>query len=138
MRYNRLRDLGLTEEQIKNNLLFSGEKVGDMMTTAMRPADAKAWFGAVPPDLSVIARAKVVGRRHRRRLPVHLPAHLLQGRHPPDRLEQHGGAERGDAARAVATAGRAQGQDGRRSRPARARQEPCTSSPVSSRCRRAS
>jgi len=58
MRYNRLRDLGLSEDQIKANLLFSGEKVGDLMTTAMRPADAKAWFGAVPPDLSVISRAK--------------------------------------------------------------------------------
>lgn len=58
MRYNRLRDLGLTQDQIKNNLLFSGEKVGDMMTIAMRPADAKTWFGAVPPDLTVIARAK--------------------------------------------------------------------------------
>lgn len=58
MRYNRLRDLGLSEEQIKNNLLFSADKVGAMMTTAMRPDDAKAWFGAVPPDLSVIARAK--------------------------------------------------------------------------------
>ena len=58
MRYNQLRDLGLSEDQIKANLLFSGEKVGDLMTTAMRPADAKAWFGAVPPDLSVIARAK--------------------------------------------------------------------------------
>jgi ubiquinol-cytochrome c reductase cytochrome c1 subunit len=61
MRYNRLRDLGLSEDQIKNNLLFSGEKVGDMMTIAMRPADAKAWFGAVPPDLSVIARARASG-----------------------------------------------------------------------------
>lgn len=58
MRYNRLRDLGLSEDQIRNNLLFSADKVGDMMTTAMRPNDAKAWFGAVPPDLSVIARAK--------------------------------------------------------------------------------
>ena len=58
MRYNRLRDIGLTEEQIKNNLLFSQDKVGGMMTTAMRPEDAKTWFGAVPPDLSVIARAK--------------------------------------------------------------------------------
>jgi ubiquinol-cytochrome c reductase cytochrome c1 subunit len=61
MRYNRLRDLGLSEDQIKNNLLFSGEKVGDMMTIAMRPADAKAWFGAVPPDLSVITRARASG-----------------------------------------------------------------------------
>lgn len=58
MRYNRLRDLGLTEAQIKDNLLFSADKVGDMMTTALRPADAKVWFGVVPPDLSVIARAK--------------------------------------------------------------------------------
>lgn len=58
MRYNRLRDLGLSEEQIKSNLLFTGDKVGDMMTVALRPADAKEWFGVVPPDLSVIARAK--------------------------------------------------------------------------------
>ncbi|MES2322078.1 MAG: cytochrome c1 [Pseudomonadota bacterium] len=58
MRYNRLKDLGLTEDQIKANLLFSQEKVGEMMTTALRPADAKAWFGVIPPDLSVIARAK--------------------------------------------------------------------------------
>lgn len=58
MRYNRLQDLGLSEDQIKNNLLFSGEKVGDLMTVAMRPADAKAWFGTTPPDLSVIARAR--------------------------------------------------------------------------------
>jgi ubiquinol-cytochrome c reductase cytochrome c1 subunit len=61
MRYNRLRDLGLNEDQIRNNLLFSGEKVGDLMTVAMKPADAKAWFGAVPPDLSVITRAKSSG-----------------------------------------------------------------------------
>lgn len=58
MRYNRLRDIGLTEQQIKDNLLFTGEKVGDLMKTSMSPQDAKAWFGAVPPDLSVIARAK--------------------------------------------------------------------------------
>ena len=61
MRYNRLKDLGLTDEQIKANLLFTGEKVGEMMTTTMRPADAKAWFGVVPPDLSVISRAKSSG-----------------------------------------------------------------------------
>lgn len=58
MRYNRLTDIGLTEEQIKNNLLFTGESVGDLMKTALNPKDAKEWFGAVPPDLSVIARAK--------------------------------------------------------------------------------
>jgi ubiquinol-cytochrome c reductase cytochrome c1 subunit len=58
MRYNRLTDLDLTEEQIRKNLLFSGEKVGDMMSIALRPGDAKEWFGALPPDLSVIARAR--------------------------------------------------------------------------------
>jgi ubiquinol-cytochrome c reductase cytochrome c1 subunit len=61
MRYNRLKDLGLSEEQIKTNLLFTGDKVGDMMTTALSPKDAKAWFGVVPPDLSVIARARASG-----------------------------------------------------------------------------
>jgi len=58
MRYNRLRDIGLTEDQIRTNLLFTGDKVGDLMQTTMTAKDAKAWFGAVPPDLSVIARAR--------------------------------------------------------------------------------
>lgn len=58
MRYNRLKDIGLTDEQIKNNLLFAGEKVGETMTVGMRAADAKAWFGVPPPDLSVIARSR--------------------------------------------------------------------------------
>jgi ubiquinol-cytochrome c reductase cytochrome c1 subunit len=61
MRYNRLQELGLSQDQIKNNLLFAGEKVGDLMTISMRPADAKAWFGAVPPDLTVITRARASG-----------------------------------------------------------------------------
>jgi ubiquinol-cytochrome c reductase cytochrome c1 subunit len=58
MRYNRLRDIGLTEQQIKDNLLFTAEKVGEPMRIAMQRADAKAWFGAAPPDLTVIARAR--------------------------------------------------------------------------------
>lgn len=58
MRYNRLKDIGLTEKQIKDNLLFAGEKVGDTMTVAMNPKDAKKWFGVVPPDLSVEVRAR--------------------------------------------------------------------------------
>jgi len=60
MRYNRLADLGLTDEQIAENLLFTGDKVGDLMTVAMSAADAKKWLGTNPPDLSVIARAKSV------------------------------------------------------------------------------
>ncbi|CAN5274838.1 cytochrome c1 [soil metagenome] len=58
MRYNRLQGIGLTDDQIKANLLFTGEKVGDLMKVAMSPTDAKEWFGAAPPDLSVITRAR--------------------------------------------------------------------------------
>ena len=58
MRYNRLRDIGLTEQQIKDNLVFTGAKVGDLMDVAMTRKDARKWFGAAPPDLSVIARAR--------------------------------------------------------------------------------
>jgi ubiquinol-cytochrome c reductase cytochrome c1 subunit len=58
VRYNRLRDIGLSDEQIKENLLFSGEKVGDLMKVSMSPTDAKAWFGKAPPDLSVEVRSR--------------------------------------------------------------------------------
>ncbi|MFO1282058.1 MAG: cytochrome c1 [Burkholderiales bacterium] len=58
MRYNRLADLGLTEDQIRENFVFGNQKLGDVMTVAMRPGDAKAWFGAPPPDLSVISRVR--------------------------------------------------------------------------------
>jgi ubiquinol-cytochrome c reductase cytochrome c1 subunit len=58
MRYNRLRDIGLTEEQIKGNLIFTGAKVGDTMKTALDAKDAKEWFGGVPPDLTLIARSR--------------------------------------------------------------------------------
>jgi ubiquinol-cytochrome c reductase cytochrome c1 subunit len=58
MRYNRLEDIGLSAEQIRGSLMFTGTKVGDPMRIAMAPADAKAWFGAWPPDLSVTARAR--------------------------------------------------------------------------------
>lgn len=58
MRYNRLRDLGLSEQQIRDNLVFPDVKVGDLMKTAMDPKDAKEWFGAPPPDLTVVARSR--------------------------------------------------------------------------------
>jgi ubiquinol-cytochrome c reductase cytochrome c1 subunit len=61
LRYNRLRDIGLTEEQIKDNLIFSGAKVGDTMKTALDAKDAKDWFGGVPPDLTLIARSRSDG-----------------------------------------------------------------------------
>ena len=58
MRYNRMEDIGLTEAQIKDNLLYASEKPGELMHVAMRQEDAKAWFGAPPPDLSVITRSR--------------------------------------------------------------------------------
>jgi len=58
VRYNRLGDIGLSEEQIKSNLLFTGDKVGEAMKVALDAKQAKDWFGAAPPDLSVIARAR--------------------------------------------------------------------------------
>jgi ubiquinol-cytochrome c reductase cytochrome c1 subunit len=61
MRYNRMRDIGLTDKQIESNLLFTSDKVGDLMTTALKPKDGKTWFGTHPPDLSVMARSKSSG-----------------------------------------------------------------------------
>ncbi|UOP05291.1 cytochrome c1 [Conchiformibius kuhniae] len=58
MRFNRLKDIGLTEEQIKENLMFTTDKIGDVMQAHMNPADAKKWFGTVPPDLTLIARSR--------------------------------------------------------------------------------
>ena len=58
MRYSKLEDIGLTEQEIKDNLLFTGEKIGDVMDVAMPRKEAKEWFGAAPPDLSVIGRSR--------------------------------------------------------------------------------
>ena len=56
MRYNRLEDLGLTPQEIQDNLMFASDKIGRTMTVAMTEAQGKQWFGVAPPDLSVIAR----------------------------------------------------------------------------------
>jgi ubiquinol-cytochrome c reductase cytochrome c1 subunit len=59
MRYSRLaEDLDLSEDAVKQNLMFTTDKIGDTMKVAMQPADAEQWFGVPPPDLSVIARAR--------------------------------------------------------------------------------
>ena len=58
-RYNRMaEDIGLTESQVSDNLMFASEKVGETMTIAMKTDDAKVYFGTKVPDLSVIARAR--------------------------------------------------------------------------------
>lgn len=58
MRYKRLEDLGLTEAQVRDNLMFATDKVGNTMTVSIQPRDAKTWFGTTPPDLTVEARVR--------------------------------------------------------------------------------
>ncbi|MEX2124563.1 MAG: cytochrome c1 [Woeseia sp.] len=59
VRYNSVaKDLGLTEDQIVDNLMFNAEKTFETIEASM-PLDAAArWFGQPPPDMSLIARAK--------------------------------------------------------------------------------
>ncbi len=60
-RYNRMaQDIGLTEEQVKANLMFTTDKIGDTMEIAMSPDAANRYFGTTPPDLSLIARSRGV------------------------------------------------------------------------------
>jgi len=58
IRYGALMELGLTKEQIEGNLIFTGDKIGSPLRTAIKYRDAKKWFGVTPPDLSLIARAR--------------------------------------------------------------------------------
>lgn len=59
MRYSRLaKDLGLSEKEVAENLMFATDKIGDTMRVAMRPDDGEAWLGIRPPDLSTIARSR--------------------------------------------------------------------------------
>ena len=58
MRYSHLTQIGLTEDQIKQNLMFTTDKIADSMVTALDPQDAKDWFGKVPPDLTLVARVR--------------------------------------------------------------------------------
>jgi ubiquinol-cytochrome c reductase cytochrome c1 subunit len=59
MRYNRMgNDLGISEELVKENLLFAADKVGDLMKAVMPREDAKDWFGTPPPDLTLVARSR--------------------------------------------------------------------------------
>ncbi|MGD9170666.1 MAG: cytochrome c1 [Candidatus Thiodiazotropha sp.] len=60
-RYNRMaKDLGLSEEEVINNLMFTTDKIGDTMNIAMTEEQGTAWFGNPPPDLSVLIRARGV------------------------------------------------------------------------------
>ena len=59
VRYNRLgQDLQLSNQQLMDNLMFTGERPFDTMSIAMKPEDSKRWFSISPPDLSLIARSR--------------------------------------------------------------------------------
>ncbi|WP_430232009.1 cytochrome c1 [Nitrosomonas communis] len=58
MRYNRHQDIGLSNQEISERLILTGQKVGDVMFTSMKKSEAEEWFGVAPPDLSVIARSR--------------------------------------------------------------------------------
>lgn len=59
MRYNRMgEDLGISEELVKENLLFAADKVGDLMKAVMPKEVALAAFNTVPPDLTLVARTR--------------------------------------------------------------------------------
>lgn len=57
MRYNRLQDIGMTEQDIKG-LILTDAKIGDLMKIALNKKEGKEWFGATPPDLTVISRSR--------------------------------------------------------------------------------
>ena len=58
-RYSRtFSDLDIPEEVGMENLMFTGEKVGDHITNNMSAKDGEKWFGATPPDLTLIARSR--------------------------------------------------------------------------------
>ena len=84
-RYERTADdLGIPHDVALNELVFTGQKIGELMTTAMDPESAKAWFGAPPPDLTMVARV---------RSPewiLQLPKNLLHRRIEALRSEQQG------------------------------------------------
>ena len=59
LRYSRMaEDLGLTEEEVMNNLNFTGAKFGEQIQVSMPHDPAGKWFGKMPPDLSTISRVR--------------------------------------------------------------------------------
>jgi ubiquinol-cytochrome c reductase cytochrome c1 subunit len=58
-RYQRtFNDLGIPEDLGMEYLQFTGEKVSDYITTPMPAEDSAGWFGAPPPDLTLVARVR--------------------------------------------------------------------------------
>ncbi|MCK5640607.1 MAG: cytochrome c1 [Gammaproteobacteria bacterium] len=61
MRYNRMgEDLGLSDAEIKSTMMFTTDKIGELIKVSMQKKDSERWFGTAPPDLSVISRSRGV------------------------------------------------------------------------------
>ena len=61
LRYKRIADdLKIPEADVKAHLMFTSDNIYDGIVSAMPPADAAAWFGKQPPDLSLVARERGV------------------------------------------------------------------------------
>jgi ubiquinol-cytochrome c reductase cytochrome c1 subunit len=58
MRYRGLTEIGLSEAQIRDNLMFTADKIGEPMKVGFSAKEGKQWFGVAPPDLSVVARSR--------------------------------------------------------------------------------
>ncbi|MEY3943047.1 MAG: ubiquinol cytochrome oxidoreductase, cytochrome subunit [Pseudomonadota bacterium] len=61
VRYSRLADLGLSQDQIKSSLILTESKLGDLIKTTMPLKESANWFGKAPPDLSLTARSRSSG-----------------------------------------------------------------------------
>ena len=51
-------DLNIPHQMMLDNMIFSGQKIGELMDIAMPSDKAKEWFGATPPDLTLVARSR--------------------------------------------------------------------------------
>ena len=51
-------DLNIPEQLVMDNLVHADQKIGDLMKISMRADEAKQWFGAPPPDLTMVTRVR--------------------------------------------------------------------------------
>jgi len=70
-------DIGIPNQLMLDNMVFTGQKIGELMNIAMPADSAKEWFGATPPDLTLVAQIAQA------RVGIHLSAALLRRPKPP-------------------------------------------------------
>ncbi|MCL1114519.1 MULTISPECIES: cytochrome c1 [Shewanella] len=58
-RYERVaNDIGISTDDMRSKYILNDAKIGDLMENAIPTADAAKWFGAAPPDLTLVARVR--------------------------------------------------------------------------------